>query len=379
MGNIDRQTADKLFEISKRFACEDTPEVKQMILDINAQVPEEAKRLHRDSIIIDQCNFSFESYSWNLAESGITALAITSMDTKADAGVAIRYLADDISTIHHNADHMLLVEKPDDILRAKAENKVGIILGSQNCEFLHHNDLDATVYLFHKLGMRIIMPAYNHRSFAADGCYQSANAGLSNDGKKLIAALQKYGVTVDLSHVGERSTLDALDMAQKPMIFSHSNPKKYVDHPRNITDEQAKKCAATGGVVGATAFNVTLFDGVHFPTIDNFIDCIDYYVQLIGIDHVGIGIDSNITIGGYEHRKQYYFSRLTLDTMGTDSLPYKSYLAGRGVLSECSEGLMNLANYPNITYGLMKRGYKEQDIKKILGENWLRVYRETWV
>ena len=62
MGNIDRQTADKLFEISKRFACEDTPEVKQMILDINAQVPEEAKRLHRDSIIIDQCNFSFESY-----------------------------------------------------------------------------------------------------------------------------------------------------------------------------------------------------------------------------------------------------------------------------------------------------------------------------
>ena len=68
-----------------------------------------------------------------------------------------------------------------------------------------------------------------------------------------------------------------------------------------------------------------------------------------------------------------------MDTMGTDSLPYKSYLAGRGVLSECSEGLMNLANYPNITYGLMKRGYKEQDIKKILGENWLRVYRETWV
>ena len=100
--------------------------------------------------------------------------------------------------------------------------------------------------------------------------------------------MQKYGITVDLSHVGELSTLEAMDMSERPMIFSHSNPKGLFQHARNITDEQAKKCAALGGVIGVTSYPVTLWDGEHFPTIDTMVDCIDYYADLIGIDHIGL-------------------------------------------------------------------------------------------
>ena len=228
------------------------------------------------------------------------------------------------------------------------------------------------------MGLRVMQIAYHHRSFAADGCATGDNAGITNDGRKMIRAMEKYGVTVDLSHVGERSTLEAMDVCRKPPIFSHSNPLGVNKHIRNITDEQAKKCAALGGVVGAVGLTPSLYNGKDFPTIENYMDCIDYYVKLIGIDHVGIGLDSNATMGGYEHRTLMNIHRNYRGPDFKESLEYKGYMAGKGYYSIKLEGLMNMANLPNSTNHLLMRGYGEKDIKKILGENWLRVFRETW-
>lgn len=373
----EEQKFKEIFEISKKFACEDTPEVKNMILAINAGVSREAKRIQEESIIIDTCTFSLENYSWNLKEAGSTALNCTVIGTKDGPAYAMRNIIDYYGSVKSDK-HLMMVYEADDIIKAKREGKVGVIIGAQSCEFVHHNDLAASVSVFHRAGLRVMGIGYNHRTFAADGCYTGTDAGITNDGRKLIRAMQKYGVTVDLSHVGQRSTLEAMDICEAPPVFTHSNPRGLYDHPRNITDEQAKLCAQHGGVIGVCSYAVMLWNGKDFPTIENYVNCIDYFVNLVGIDHVGIGLDSNATIGAYEHRKIIYFSRLLKELQGKESMAYKSYEAGRGYLGECVEGLMNMANMPNIIDHLLQRGYKECDIKKILGENWLRVFRETW-
>lgn len=365
-------------DLSMKYYCEDTPEAKELSLSYNAGVSEEARVIHRNSIVIDTCSFSLEGYDWHLEQAGLTGLNCTVIGTKDGPGESIRNIIDYESAIL-NTPKLMLIQKADDLLEAKRSGRTGIIIGSQSAQFLHHNDLEAAVMLFSRLGLRITTLAYNWRTFAADGCYAQANGGLARDGVELVRLLEKYGVTVDLSHVGERSTLDALEMATKPMIFSHSNPLKLFKHPRNITDEQAKKCAATGGVVGVTSFPVTLWEkGKSFPTIDTFVDCIAYYADTIGVDHVGLGIDSNANAGAYERRKVVMLSNTTNSMQGQESLGFISYEAGRGLLGSFPEGLESLANIVNIIDHMLKRGFSKNDIQKIIGGNWYRVFKETW-
>lgn len=374
----NKDISAELFKTVKQFYCEDREEVQEISRSYNRDVTEQAKRVHSEAVIIDTCTFNLEDYGWHLQESGVTAINCTVPGVKDTAGDAFRKIADYYEVIADN-EKFLLVLKADDILKAKAENKIGVIIGAQSCEFTLHHDLAASVEVFAKMGLRVMQIAYNHRSFAADGCYTGTNAGINKDGVALIKAMERAGVTVDLSHVGERSTLEAMDQATKPMIFSHANPKGMFNHPRNITDEQAKQCASIGGVVGVSAYPITLWDGEHFPTIETFVDCIAYYADLVGVDHVGVGIDSNATAGAYEHREILYFSKLLKNGSNKNSLDYKSYEAGRGVKGCFLDGLESLANFVNITDKLLKRGFTEAETKKILGENWLRVFRATWL
>ena len=140
----EEQKYQRIFEISKKFACEDTPEVKQMILDINANVSDEAKRINKDAIIIDTCTFSLEGYSWNLQEAGTTALNCTVLGTKDYPGYAMRNIMDYYSAVRYD-DNLMMVYKPEDIVKAKEEGKVGVIIGAQSCDFILHNDIDASV------------------------------------------------------------------------------------------------------------------------------------------------------------------------------------------------------------------------------------------
>ena len=376
--SIERKFQE-VHEWSMKYYCEDTPEAKALSLGYNAAVSDEARRIHRDSIVIDTCSFSLDGYDWHLEQAGLTGLNCTVIGTKDSAGESIRNIIDYVSAID-NTPELMLILKPDDLLTAKREGKTGIIIGSQSSQFLHHNDIESAVEVFARLGLRVSTLAYNWRTFSADGCYSGSNGGLANDGKILIKAMEKYGVTVDLSHVGERSTMEAMDVCTNPPIFSHSNPLALNNHPRNITDEQAKKCAALGGVIGVTSFPVTLWEpGKPFPTIDNFIDCIAYYADLVGIDHVGFGIDSNANAGAYERRKVVMLSHTTNSMQGQQSLGFVSNEAGRGILAAFPEGLESLANIVNIVDHLLKRGFSETDIKKVIGENWLRVFRATWL
>ena len=365
-------------EYTLKFFCEDNPEIKALSLEYNANVSEEARKLHDEAIVIDSCTFNLEDYGWHIQEAKLTAANCTVPDAGDGMGEAIKKIVNYYQVLHENPDHYVLALKAQDIVDAKKQGKCAVIIGAQNCNFVYHHDIDAAVQVFHRLGLRVMQIAYSSRSFAADGCYTGSNGGITKDGVKMIRAMEKYGVTVDLSHVGERSTLEALEMAEKPMIFSHSNPMAKYVHARNITDEQAKKAAKTGGVIGATPYRITLFNGTDYPTIDDFIDCICYYADLVGVDHVAIGTDSNATAGAYSRQEMGFFIRTLYNANDPNSFTAKAYEMGKGMRSGFIDGMESMANLVCVTDKLLRRGFSHEEVKKILGGNWLRVFEQTW-
>ncbi|OGO11719.1 MAG: hypothetical protein A2029_05815 [Chloroflexi bacterium RBG_19FT_COMBO_47_9] len=375
----EKQKWEDIFTLYKNYLCEDNPRVKELALSYNAEVSPEARAIHDEAIVIDACVWHLQNWNWHLAEAGATAILATVPDTYDNTGEALKHIIE-YYALCHEIDEVVLVETADDIYNAKAAGKVGVIIGAQSCDFIHNPDIEESVEAFARLGLRVMTIAYNHRSFAADGCATGTDSGLTKEGKRMIRAMEKHGIMVDLSHVGTRSTLETMDFCQKPAVFTHSNAYQLYPHFRNVTDEQIKKCAEYGGVIGVSLYNVITWDGSDkFPTIDNIIDNIAYYADLVGIDHVGLGSDSGANPGTYPHRSCAYFGKLTRDTLGKDSLMYKSYEAGRGVLGYFIEGCESLANFPNITERMLRRGFSKQDIQKVQGGNWVRIFKDWWL
>ncbi|MBN1635879.1 MAG: membrane dipeptidase [Deltaproteobacteria bacterium] len=342
-------------------------------MSFSRKVSEEARRIHYDSIIIDGCSFFCEGYNDNLKASGITALNITVPLPSDDMDGAVRHIADYYYLVNHDP-RLLLIESIDDIYRAKKEDCIGIIIGFQNSRPMNFYFIDAMVDVFHRLGTRISILAYNDRNFAADGCITGADAGLSREGRELIREMNRHGIVIDCSHTGQRSSLEAIELSEKPCIFSHSNPKVRSNQKRNITDEQIRRVAEKGGVVGLTPFPPMNWDGGdRVPTLDDFFDSIEYVVDLAGIDHAGIGSDKEATPGAYPRE----LILRELDTLPMSVGDYYNTFAGNPDAVNL-DGFPALAFFPLITQGLLDRGYDEESIRKVLGLNFYRVFKEIW-
>ena len=373
----EKQKWDEILMLYKRYLCEDHPSVKEYALSYNKEVSPEAQVLHNESIVVDTCAWHLQGYNWHLQESGVTAINCTVPESMDGPAEALKHIIE-YYALCNEIDEVMLVRRYEDILTAKRDGKIGIIIGAQSCDFIHHPDISESVEAFARLGLRIMTIAYNHRTFAADGCATGTDDGLTCEGKTLIRAMERNGIVVDLSHVGRRSTLEAMDFCEKPAIFSHSNAYALYPHFRNITDEQIKACAARGGVIGVSFYNVICWNKKDFPTIDHVIDNIVYYADLVGIDHVGLGSDSGASPGTYPHRSCAGYCKAAQETQGKESLMYKSYEAGRGVKGYFVEGCESMANFPNITEHLLRRGFSKADVKKVLGENWMRIFKQWW-
>ena len=175
-----------------------------------------------------------------------------------------------------------------DILDAKEKGNVGVVFGWQNASPIE-NDLDRLA-LFHALGVRIIQVTYNERNLLGNGCYERTDEGLSNFGVDAVREMNRLGILIDLSHVGDRTTLDAAELSDQPVACTHANARAFFDHVRNKTDDALGLIAQRGGVIGANAFPPFLRKGFE-STLDDYVDAIDDLVERVGIDHVGIGTD----------------------------------------------------------------------------------------
>lgn len=327
---------------------------------------DKATQLHAESIIIDCLNIS----NWqqpevfaNLRRGGLTVInatiAVWENFTETLDAIARWYLR-----FERYADTIIPIKDITDIQRAKAEKKCGIIFGFQNSSPVE-DDL-RRLSLLHELGVRIIQITYNNSNFVGSGYVDSPDYGLTKFGVDFITECNRLGILIDCSHVGYKTTMDAIDASTKPIAFTHAGPRAMCDHPRNKTDEQLKALVTKGGVVGVNAFPWFLAAGSQ-ATLSDFLDTVNYMVKLIGIDHVGIGCDF------IEGQSREWF-RWLFTGRNTDKVP--DYQIDWPVIYP--KGLQGAADFPNLTRALLQRGYSETDVKKIMGENFLRLFREAW-
>ncbi len=303
-----------------------------------------------------------------LHEYGCTGLLVTAFMPHDTAGQAFDAITD-WHRIARTYPHVCIAERAEDLVAAQREDQVALILGSQGGDFLGHTL--ARLAMFHRLGLRVMIPAYNARTPLADGLLEPGNAGLSRLGFEWVDECNRLGVLIDCTHVGERSTLDILGRSKKPVVFTHSNPKALIANARNITDDQMRLCAEGGGVVGVTNWAPLNFDPGRRtrPTLSEFLDAIDYVVKLIGVDHVGVGTD--MSHGTYPdgdlirgHKLGGAFAELI------ESNP-------RSRLRHV-EGFDDYGQILDVTDAMAKRGYAGDAIEKILGRNLLRVFGDAW-
>ncbi|MEQ3548960.1 membrane dipeptidase [Pseudonocardia nematodicida] len=262
------------------------------------------------------------------------------------------------------ADEVLHVRGADDVVRAHREKKAGIVLGWQNISPMG-NDLDR-LEAFHVLGIRIVQLAYNIRNLVANGCLEPNDDGLSLFGVRTVQKLNELGILVDLSHVGDRSSLHAIEVSEQPVAFTHTNLREFFDSPRNKPAELVRALVAKGGVVGANAFPQFLPSGFD-ADITEYVDGLERLVEVAGIDHVGIASDF---CEGRDQGFWPYLGRLH----GT--LPHFDIRVPDP--NPVIAGLTGSTDMPNVAAVLRERGYTETDVAKVMGENWLRLYRAVW-
>ena len=361
---------------SKRFSYPHRDRLHDISLVWNEGVSKEAKQLLKESVVIDGCALGPADYEdWQLDASGLSAACFSVLPERADMSRAVTALIDCRSAIRNNPK-MQAVYSAEDILAAHENGKVGVITAAHCVDYTHHHEIKTSVRVFGKAGIRVMALSSPQRSFGADGCFSGTNSGLSQDGPTLIVGIEEAGITLDLSGVAERSALQAMERCKKPPVYSHANPRSLFDHPFNITDQEALKCAELGGVVAATAYLPTLWDGTNRPTADSFVDAVCYWINLLGHEHVALGLDCAGSAAAYPRIAKERLEatlknapqdmRLAMASLSDDDAAY------------ITKGIESFANLPLIVHKLLERGLSAEAVKGVLGGNLLRVFRETW-
>jgi len=332
-----------------------------------APTQHQAEALHRESIVIDGTSF-FCRGADRLLAAGVTAINATTPWPDDDFDLATWRIEEYYALVRRDAS-LGIVERAGDIARLKREGRVGIILACQNARPI--GSRAERVESLWRLGIRTIQLTYNTRNLLGDGVAEESDAGLSRFGREAVREMNRMGIVVDLTHGGRRTTLDAIEVSEKPCVFTHSNPHALVPVPRNITDEQIKAVAAKGGVVGCSSFPPLVWKGAGPPSLDDFIDCIDYVANLVGINHVAIGTDSEASKGAYPPELRASLRRQYSATTGGF---HEKFPQGAPVVG-LEDGL---GDWPKITRGLLERGYGSGDVQKVVGGNFLRIFETVW-
>ena len=345
------------------------------------QVVRENKGFHpplnrdREYLFIDSCVQIWPDADLGAAhEHGVTAYGVTAWRPFADTLSALD-AALEWQRIARENDNILLATTADDIRKAHATKRAALIISAQGGEFL--GDQVRRVEAFYRLGLRVMLPAYNRNNLICGGCLDHGNVGLSAFGQRVVEEANRVGLLLDCTHVSELASLEIIEHSSAPVIFSHSNPKALVDNPRNITNEQIKACAARGGVIGLVSWGplVMRTDRPGWPTVAMFVDHVDYVADLLGTtNHIGLGTD--MSLGTYPYHEH--------DPWGAPKYADVSSAYNQAVTADVRSPMRALADfncYPEVYHfieELVKRGYEDSAIRGILGENYLRVYEQVW-
>jgi len=280
------------------------------------------------------------------------------MEGEYAAEGALRRTLQLIEYIHQeaaaNRDAVALCLTGAEVDEAVADGRIALVLALEGCEGIgKQTELLGTMF---RLGVRIASFTHFGRTLLADGSGEDGTGGrLTGAGVCAVREMERLGILVDVSHLSESGTRHVLEIATRPVIASHSSARVLRDHHRNLTDDQVRAIAATGGVIGINFFPA--FVDAARPTVDRVVDHIEHIASVAGIDHVGIGPD---------FIKEYY----------DEVYPHYPTLKVQGLDAKTAiEGLTGPQDLPVLTEALRRRGVTDADARKILGENFLRVFR----
>ena len=325
---------------------------------------ERARALLRDSIACDlhSCP-TYDPTSACLSEliryraSGVACVHLNIGDSDLTLAQTMSLAAAFRSHVERNSADYLLVSSVADIEHAAAAGKLAICFDLEGAHALG-TDLHL-VALFHDLGVRWMALVYNTRNQVGGGCHDPVDEGLTAFGRELLAELDRVGIIKCCSHAGYRTAREIIEFSEAPAIFSHSNPRALQDHPRNIPDDLIRSCAAHGGVIGINGIGVFLGDDD--ASTSAIVRHIDYVAQLVGPEHVAIGLDCVFDMQNLNARM------LAAPGIWPTAAGYNT---GRKIARP--------EQWPEIVAALLDLGYSDDHLRGIVGGNYLRVARAVW-
>ncbi len=265
-----------------------------------------------------------------------------------------------------HSDIIMPINQAADIDKAKAESKVGIILGFQNCSPIE-DDLRLVETMYNE-GARIMQLTYNNQSLLATGCYEDGDSGVTRFGREVIKEMNRVGMIIDMSHSAEHSTLQTIELSERPIAITHANPSSWHHALRNKSDDVLKALGQSGGMLGFSMYPFHLNNGPDC-TLDDFCGMVMDTAELMGVDHIGIGSDL-CQNWGYE----------TLEWMRSGKWTFKPDY-GEGSASNADwprqpDWFVSSKDFGNIAKGLSDKGMSQADVKKVMGLNWYRFFEK---
>lgn len=325
-----------------------------------------------DALTIDSPRFDAKK----ARAAGLNAAVVDLMIYPRSFTSAVLELAKWGAACRNRYDELVRVSKANDIHRAKAQDKLAIILACQDGSILDaatgsvsDDNLD-NLGLFYDLGIRVLQLTHNERNSLGDSFREKSNAGLSRLGERVVQSMNGLGMLVDLSHCGDQTTMEAIRLSSKPCAITHAGCRALYPTLRNKSDEQIRTLADKGGFFGVFSMSLWLTKK-GTTSVDDVVDHIDHAVKVGGIDHVGFASDGPVlglqTSAERELEDMRKYVRRNLGMPGAESIP--SHVR---VLE-----LNAAARLSRLAEALSRRGYKTPAIEKVVGGNFLRVFTDV--
>ena len=340
---------------------------------------------YQQAIIIDALGGIGDPYSpeeqLRLGDRAWTEMIATGVTVVRDTVMPVGNVTDpwgdyqkDVATKHNiveaNPERLILVRSAADLAKAKRERKMAMILGTQDTAMVGP-ELDRLAQM-KKNGVLTIQLTYNNRNLAGDGSLEPANAGLSKLGKATIERIEAEKQLLDLSHGGAKTMAEATAFAKRPLVISHTGARALTDHPRNTDDATIKAVADKGGVVGVYFMPFLTLDS--HPKAADVIAHVEHVANVAGEDHVGVGTDNGPLPTPLDEKTKENLKKWQLERI-------KAGIAAPGEavgVYPLVEDYNTVDRYERFASDLAKRGWSQRRLEKLMGGNFLRVYREAW-
>ena len=312
---------------------------------------------------LQYCNWSREVFEIN-REAGLDAVHVTVVYHE-DYKEFQKKVEEWNNLFKNNNDLIFLGKDFKDIEKAKNENKTAIFFGFQNCSPIE-DDIELVEKVYES-GCRFMQLTYNNQSLLATGCYEKNDSGVTNFGKEAIKEMNRLGVVIDMSHSAEKSTLDAIDLSQKPIAITHANPEFWHKALRNKSNDLLKALANSKGMLGLSLYAHHLKDSTNCK-LESFCEMVARTVDIMGINNVGIGSDLCL------NQPDTVVEWMRNGTW-TKSKNYGEGSKSKPGFPKQPDWFIDARGFKNLEIGLKNVGFNIEDVNKILGNNWYNFYK----